>query len=37
VNLLRDIPKHFSQELSVSDPLIYKLAAVDSSRRRKSS
>lgn len=34
-NLLRDIPKHFSQELSVSALFIMKLPAVDSSRRRK--
>jgi len=36
-DLLRDIPKHFSQDLSVSALLIQKLATVDSSRRRKSS
>jgi hypothetical protein len=36
-NLLRDIPNHFSQELSVSALFMWELAAIDSSRRRKSS
>ena len=36
-NLLRDIPKHFTQDLSVRVLFIWKLAVVHSTRRRKSS
>jgi hypothetical protein len=36
MNLLRDTPKHSTQELPVSTLLVWKLAVAHSSRRRKS-